>query len=148
MYATAVYALCYLSWYFVAPGEPTVFVFVRALVLGILGGAVLLFGQSLLPDTMEWDFRRTGLRREGVLSAVYTMVEKLSYALGAAITGILLGRAGYIKGAGAVAVEQPPSAIAAIYLLASLLPMLMLLASCVVLKFYDLSEARLKETQA
>jgi len=148
MYATAVYGLCYLSWYFVAAGEPTVFVFVRALVLGTIGGAVLLFGQSLLPDTMEWDYRRTGLRREGVLSAVYTMVEKLSYALGAAITGILLGHAGYIKGAGAAPVVQPPSAIAAIYMLASILPMLLLLASCVVLKFYDLSEAKLKETHA
>ena len=41
-------------------------------------GAVLLLGQSLLPDTMEWDYRRTGMRREGMLSAVYTMVEKLS----------------------------------------------------------------------
>ena len=49
-----------------------------------MGGAVLLFGQSLLPDTMEWYYRRTGMRREGMLAAVYTIVEKLAYALGAA----------------------------------------------------------------
>jgi GPH family glycoside/pentoside/hexuronide:cation symporter len=143
--ATAVYGLMYLSWYFVAPGEPSWIVFLRALVLGPAAGAVLLFGQSLLPDTMEWDYRRTGLRREGMLSAIYTMVEKLSYALGATITGIVLGKSGYIQGAGAAAanIVQPPSAITAIYILASFMPMALLLASCIALKYYDLSEARL-----
>jgi len=144
-YATAAYGLLYLTWYFVTPSEPIALVFARAVLLGAIAGAVLLFGQSLLPDTMEWDYRRTGLRREGVLSAVYTMIEKLSYAVGAAITGIVLGQSGYIKGMGAAVVIQPQSAITAIYWLASILPMVCLLASCVVLKFYDLSEDKLIE---
>ena len=87
LWATVAYALLYLSWYWLSPGEPLVLVYARALLFGVFGGAVLLLGQSLLPDTMEWDYRRTGMRREGILSAVYTMVEKLSYALGAAATG-------------------------------------------------------------
>ncbi len=141
--ATIVYALLYLSWYWLSPSEPLALVYARALLFGVFGGAVLLLGQSLLPDTMEWDYRRTGLRREGMLSAVYTMVEKLSYALGAAVTGIVLGHADYVQGAGNAPVVQPPSAIAAIYMLASTLPMLLLLASCVALWFYSLSEQRL-----
>jgi GPH family glycoside/pentoside/hexuronide:cation symporter len=28
-------------------------------------------GQSLLPDTMEYDYRRSGLRREGAYSGAY-----------------------------------------------------------------------------
>lgn len=138
-----VYGLMYASWYFVSPDDPIIFLYLRALLLGATGGGVLLFGQSLLPDTMEWDYRRTGLRREGLLAGLYTVVEKLAYALGTAITGIVLGAAGYIQGAGAAAANQPPSAIHAIFLLASFLPMAFLLASCVALKFYDLSEARL-----
>lgn len=112
--ATIAYALLYLSWYWLSPGEPLVLVYGRAVLFGAFGGAVLLLGQSLLPDTMEWDYRRTGMRREGMLSAVYTVVEKLSFALGAAATGIVLGRAGYIQGTGNAAVVQPQSAIKAI----------------------------------
>ncbi len=145
LWATIGYALLYFSWYWLAPGEPLILVYARALLFGALGGAVLLLGQSLLPDTMEWDYRRTGMRREGMLSAVYTMVEKLSFALGAAATGIVLGRAGYIQGTGNTAAVQPQSAIKAIYMLASTLPMLLLLASCVALWFYSLSEQRLAD---
>src|SRR3546814_5722365 len=69
----------YGGWYCVETGEPLYLTFGRAGGLGVTAGAVLLFGQSLLPDTMEWDYRRTGMRREGMLSAVYTIVEKLAY---------------------------------------------------------------------
>ena len=64
--ATICYALMYFSWYWLSPSEPLALVYARALLFGIFGGAVLLLGQSLLPDTMEWDYRRTGLRREGI----------------------------------------------------------------------------------
>jgi glycoside/pentoside/hexuronide:cation symporter, GPH family len=143
---TLIYGLTYASWYYVMPGEPLAILFLRAVVLGVTGGGVLLLGQSLLPDTMEWDYRRTGLRREGMLSAVYTLVEKLAYALGAAITGIVLGRTGYVQGAGSATVVQPPSAIEAIYILASFAPMGLLMLSCVLLRFYSLSEEMLAET--
>jgi GPH family glycoside/pentoside/hexuronide:cation symporter len=143
MVATAFYAAAYLSWFFLQPGEPIGFTFARAVGLGITGGAVLLFGQSLLPDTMEWDYRRTGLRREGMLSAVYTIIEKLAYALGAALTGILLGASGYVKATGGTAVTQPESAISAIYFLASFAPLILLALSCIALFYYDLSEEKL-----
>jgi GPH family glycoside/pentoside/hexuronide:cation symporter len=146
--ATLVYASMYLSWYFVETGEPVYFAFLRAAGLGVAAGAVLLFGQSLLPDTMEWDYRRTGLRREGMLSAVYTIAEKLAYALGAGITGILLGASGYVKATAGAAVVQPASAISAIYFLASIGPMILLVLSCVALIFYDLSEEDFKAAPA
>ena len=148
LWTCIVYALLYLTWYFIKPGEPIALVLLRGLVLGSFGGATLLFGQSLLPDTMEWDYRRTGLRREGLLSAVYTMIEKLSYALGASITGIVLGRSGYVQGMGKALGAQPPSAIEAMYWLGSILPMLLLLAGGVALLFYNLTEAKLAEAGA
>src|SRR3546814_4244178 len=58
--------------------------------------------------------------REGMLSAVYTIVEKLAYAIGAGLTGLLLGASGYIKATSGTAVVQPQSAIDAIYFLASI----------------------------
>lgn len=140
MAGTLLYGAIYLSWYFVGPGEPLALVYLRAVALGAMGGAVLLFGQSLLPDTMEWDYRCTGMRREGMLSAVYTLVEKLAYALGAALTGIILGKTGYIQNAAHG--EQPASAITAIYWLASFIPFAFLCASIVALCFYDLDEKK------
>ena len=143
LWITIIYAIAFLSWYFVTPSDPIVFLFVRGIVLGAMGGGVLLFGQSLLPDTMEWDYRQTGLRREGILAGIYTIAEKLAYALGSAITGIVLGMSGYIQGGKGVPVIQPQTAIHAIFVLASIAPMVLLLASCVALWFYDLSEAKL-----
>ncbi len=145
--ATLFYALVYGSWYFVSPTEPSWLAYLRGALLGASGGAVLLLGQSLLPDTMEWDYRQTGLRREGVLSAVYTMCEKLAFAIGTALTGLLLGMTGYIQGAGSEAIEQPAAAIAAIYWLASILPMLVLFVSVIALLFYDLTEEKLTASE-
>jgi GPH family glycoside/pentoside/hexuronide:cation symporter len=145
--ATLIYGLIYLSWYFVTENEPTALVYLRAMALGGFGGAVLLLGQSLLPDTMEWDYRQSGLRREGMLSAVYTIVEKVAFAFGAALTGLLLGRAGYLQGTGGAEVVQPASAIEAIYWLASIIPLGFLLLSVVALFFYDLTAEKLGETR-
>ena len=146
--ATLVYGLIYMSWFFVSESEPLVLVYLRAAALGAFGGGVLLLGQSLLPDTMEWDYRCTGLRREGMLSAVYTIVEKVAFALGAALTGLLLGWSGYIQGAGGAAVTQPASAITAIYWLASFIPLGLLLISALALFFYDLTPDKLGEADA
>lgn len=140
LHATLAYALLYVTWYFVTPEEPFALTLLRGALLGGTAGAVLLFGQSMLPDTMEWDYRQTGLRREGVLSAIYTMVEKFAFAAGAALTGLVLGMAGYVKSAGSADVAQPQSAIDAIFFLASFAPMALLFASCIALRFYTLSE--------
>lgn len=144
---TLLYGAIYLSWYFVSASEPLALVYLRAVALGAMGGAVLLLGQSLLPDTMAWDFKRTGMRREGMLAAVYTVVEKLAFALGAALTGVILGRTGYVQGA-ASATVQPASAIEAIYWLASFIPLGFLVLSVIALLFYDLDEAKLTDPAA
>ncbi|CCA91981.1 MFS transporter [Novosphingobium sp. PP1Y] len=145
MAGTLLYGAIYLSWYFVGADEPLSMVYLRAVALGGMGGAVLLFGQSLLPDTMEWDYRRTGMRREGMLAAVYTLVEKLAYALGAALTGIVLGQTGYIQNAAGQA--QPASAITAIYWLASFIPFAFLVCSIFALSFYDLDEKKFAQAE-
>jgi GPH family glycoside/pentoside/hexuronide:cation symporter len=81
-----------------------------------------------------------------MLAAVYTLVEKLAYALGAALTGIILGRTGYIQNAAHGV--QPASAIEAIYWLASFIPLGLLLLSIVALCFYDLDESKFAKAAA
>ncbi|MEO7378537.1 MAG: MFS transporter, partial [Sphingomicrobium sp.] len=94
----------YLSWAVAVSGEPLALVYLRGMITGIAGSGVVLMGQSMLPDTMEYDYRRTGLRREGVFAALYTTVEKLSGAIGVALIGALLGASGYIQSRGATVV--------------------------------------------
>ena len=135
----------FMSWLLAAPGDPAIYMYLRAVVIGVSGGGAILMGQSMLPDTMEYDYRRTGLRREGIFSGIYTTVEKLAGAIGVAFVGAVLSASGYIAGRGGEVV-QPESAIHAIYLIMGILPATISALGVVGLLFYNLSEARLKST--
>lgn len=136
----------FLSWLLAKPGDADIFLYARAVLTGISGGGAILMGQSLLPDTMEYDYRRTGLRREGIFSGIYTTVEKLAGAIGVAFVGAALSAAGYVASQGG-SVEQPESAIKAIYLIMGFLPATISALGVIGLLFYDLTEERLKSTE-
>ena len=145
--ALAISVPVWLSWAVATSGEPLALVYLRGVLLGASGSGIILMGQSMLPDTMEYDFLRTGLRREGIFAAMYTTVEKLSGGVGVALVGALLGAYGYIQSSGA-AVVQPASAIWAIRFAMAYVPALITLAGMVALLFYDLDERRLLEFAA
>ena len=146
MIALAVSIPAYASWLLAVPGDPIAFVYFRAVIIGVAGGGAILMGQSLLPDTIEYDFRRTGLRREGIFAGFYTTVEKLSGAIGVAFVGAILSASGYVAARGGAGVEQPASAIHAITLIMGILPACLSALGIAGLLFYHLSEARLKTT--
>ena len=134
-----------LSWLLTSPAEPIWVFCVRALLTGIAAGGSLVMGQSLLPDTMEYDFRRTGLRREGVFAAIYSFVEKASFATGPLIIGALLGLFGYVSSkAGGHPVLQPKEALTGIYIGVAVVPAVAALIAAISLKFYNLTEADLR----
>ena len=141
--ALAVSVPVWASWYWAVAGEPLALIYARGVLLGSCGAGIILMGQSMLPDTMEYDFQRTGLRREGVFAALYTTVEKLSGALGVAIVGALLGAYGYIQSTGPTVV-QPDSALWAIRFAMAWLPAAITAAAMALLVFYDLDEAKLQ----
>ncbi len=135
--ASALYCLPLSSWLLAGPGEPGWAIVLRGAFAGVAGGGLLLIGQSMLPDTMEHDFRLTGERREGLLSGIYTTVEKVSFSVGPALLGFVLGAAGYVASATTEA-AQPAAALRAIYVCASLLPMASTLVGCLLLRAYAL----------
>jgi GPH family glycoside/pentoside/hexuronide:cation symporter len=142
--ATVIYCAVLLTWLLADRSTGDSGILLRGLCSGVASGGLLLIGQSLLPDTMEYDFRRTGARREGLFSGVYTTLEKLSFALGPAVTGPLLAYAGYIASAGPDVVE-PPSAIHMMYVCAVAIPVIATLLSAALLWFYPLDEQKLRE---
>lgn len=142
MGALAISLPVWLSWALAVHGEPLWLVYARGVLIGISGSGVILMGQSMLPDTMEYDFQCTGLRREGIFAALYTTVEKLSGAIGVALVGALLGVYGYVQSRTGAA-EQPASALWAIRICMAYVPAAITLAGMAVLAFYKLDERAL-----
>jgi GPH family glycoside/pentoside/hexuronide:cation symporter len=127
------------SWLLAAPNEPTALLLTRAVLSGAFGAGAHLYGQSMLIDTFALDYQLTGQRREGVLAASFSFVEKMCMALAPFIVGFLLSTLGFDKELGPTA-DQSDSAVLAIYLGFVGIPVLCQIASIALLKFYHLTE--------
>ncbi|MEJ2140012.1 MAG: MFS transporter [Gammaproteobacteria bacterium] len=127
------------SWLLASPGEPTALLLTRAVLLGAFGAGAHLYGQSMLIDTFALDYRITGQRREGVLAAAFSFVEKLCMALAPFMVGALLATLGFDKDLDPSA-DQSDSAVLAIYLGFVGIPVVCQIASIFLLKFYHLTE--------
>jgi GPH family glycoside/pentoside/hexuronide:cation symporter len=138
-------SLVLLTWLFAAAGDPEIELLARAAVLGVFAAGSLLMGQSMLPDTMEYDYRRSGLRREGAYSGIYSLVEKAGFAFGPLIVGTLLTATGYVGApVGGAAVVLTPDSILAVYCGVAVIPAIATALCVVVLRNYTLTEASLK----
>lgn len=137
----------WLSWLYAGSNEPLSLIYLRGALVGILGGGSLLAGQAMLPDTMEYDYLRTGLRREGIFAGFYTTVEKIAGAVGIGLVGFLLSQAGYIESRGA-SVVQPQAALDAIHYIVACLPAALSLVSGILMLGYKLNETMLNRLRA
>ena len=146
--AYMIFLLCYaiglLSWYFWIPSEPIIFFYARAILIGIVSTGTLFCALALLPDTMEYDRLISGQSREGTISGVFTLVEKISSAFGPLLVGVLLQATGLIT-SNDPATVQPEQALTAIRLAASIIPALITLLCIVVLMKYRLTPQMLED---
>ena len=133
-------AVVWASWFPFAAGTPGWVVVTIGLLAGLGNGGIVMISQSMLPDTMEYQYRTTSMRIEGSFAGLYIMVEKLGQAIGAALTGIILGLFGYIEAKGGEIVEQPESAVLGIALCYCVFSTAFLVISVVVMRFYPLDE--------
>lgn len=133
-------ALIWLSWLPFGPGTSGATIITIGLLAGLGNGGIVMISQSMLPDTIEFQYRKSGLRIEGSFAGVYIMVEKLGQAIGASLAGILLGVFGYIQATAGKAVIQPASAVLGITLTYTIVSTTFLVASIVILRFYPLDE--------
>jgi GPH family glycoside/pentoside/hexuronide:cation symporter len=133
-------ALVWLSWLPFGPGTSGVVIVIIGLLAGLGNGGIVMVSQSMLPDTIEHQYRIDGSRMEGSFAGVYIMVEKLGQAIGTSLAGIMLGLFGYIQARAGAQVVQPSSAITGITLIYSMISTAFLLASVAVMRFYPLDE--------
>ena len=129
------FAAVTLTWLLAGPQENAVTLAARGVASGLFSGGLLLMGQSILPDTIDFDCRRSGDRREGIYAGAYSFVEKASMALGPLIIGVILQSFGFVPGA---AGPQSAQAVHGIIIGASLLPAALYALSVIPLLRYDL----------
>jgi len=130
-----------------AQSAPAAVVFAATGLVGVGYAGCQVFPMAMLPDAAAVDARRTGSNRVGVYTGVWTAGETLGLALGPGVFALVLALGGYRSSTDGDAV-QPDSALTAITLGFSLLPMLLVLASLWWLLRYRLDAADVDETSA
>ena len=146
--ATALLAVTYFSWVFTAEGVAMWEIWLRGFLNGVAATGTTLMSVSMLPDLMEYDRLKTGERREGVYSSIYTIVEKVGYAIGPGLIGGLLAGAGFLATTGGAIVQQPDSAMRTLYIGMAIMPAGLVILSFVMMLFYRLNETTLREARA
>jgi len=146
MLSALITGLAAMSWVLAQPGEPTILLALRGFATGIAFAGNVLFAMSMLTDAMEADAHYSGVRREGMYSALYSFIEKIAAAVGPLILGGALAAAGYDP-------KSPPSEVTdevrqAVLLGIAYVPFATAILSCLVLAFYKLDEQELERLRA
>jgi GPH family glycoside/pentoside/hexuronide:cation symporter len=94
--------------------KPTWLLIPLGLQAGIAAGALLSATLSMLADAIVADSAATGINREGLYSGIWLASEKVAFALGALIVGLMLGLGGFVESTGGIGTAEPRSAIVAI----------------------------------
>jgi sugar (glycoside-pentoside-hexuronide) transporter len=127
----------------VIPPEWYLVLFAVLMLSGVSDAATQLFPNSMVPDTVEVDELRTGLRREGAIFGAWSFCRKLGMAAGAFLVSVCLSVVGFASGAPADG--QLPGVLLGIRLTYCLLPFVLWITAILVLRRYDLSEAQFNE---
>ncbi len=101
--------------------------------LGLQGGAAaggfLMVTLGMLSNTMATDAAETRRNREGVYSGFWLATEKLAFAFGTLIVGVVIGAFGFVESSNGVRVTQTPMAIFGVAVVYVGLNLVMYLAS-------------------
>ena len=99
----------------------------------------------MLGDIVDFDELRTGERREGSFSSIYSWQLKLAFALGGGLSGPLVELVGFRVAAGN---HQPEHVIYLMRVLLSFIPLVFVGAAMILLWRFPLSRARMHEVNA
>ena len=118
--------------------KPVGFTMFMVFVMGIGLGFTYAMPYAIVPDTIEYDYLKTGERREGAYYGFWTWGFKLGQALAAQIMGWVLSAMGYV----ANVVPQSETAALGIRLFLGPIPAAFCILAAVTLIFYPISEER------
>lgn len=131
--------------YFLADKDSLWIVWLIAAGIGVFNGGFILMSFSVLTDTITYDRVRSGVSREGVLSSVYSAVDKIGNALGSAILLAFLSIVGFVESNDGSLPEQSDRVVEWIAIAYVLAPALLHVSSILILNRYKLAPDDLKE---
>ncbi|GAA2412873.1 MFS transporter [Actinomadura vinacea] len=109
------------------------------MLMGVGFAGLQLLQFSMLADTLIYDELRSGKRRAGVFTGLWTATETVMMAFGALLLGWILDAAGFVSSEPDEPVSQPASAIDAIVVGGALAPALLVSIAIACTLKYDLS---------
>ena len=125
---------------------PLKFFYAVMIYAGIGVGFSYVAPFAMVPDVIEHEAARTGIRKEGAYYGMWTFISKLGTALAIFVSGQILQMGHYISKTGSEGtVIQPPEVFTAIRLIIGPIPILILLAAIVVINFYPLDRKEYRE---
>jgi GPH family glycoside/pentoside/hexuronide:cation symporter len=101
---------------------------------GAAAGGFLMVTLGMLSNTMAADAAASGVNREGVYSGLWLATEKLAFALGALVVGVVIGLFGFVESANGVEAHQSASAIFGVAFTYCGINMLVYLASIIAVR--------------
>ena len=127
-----------LFWFLFIPGKPYMFLF--ALPFHSFGiGSLFTIMMSMTADICDLDELENGVRREGLLGAVYWWMVKLGFGVAALLSGFILWLVGFDP-------EQvTESATTGMRLFYTFLPIFGVVLAILIMKNYDITEERANE---
>lgn len=143
-WSLALYALSIQGYFLVDAGSFWI-VWLIAVAIGLFNGGFILMSFSVLTDTVAYDRLRSGISREGALSAVYSAVDKVGNALGATLLLGFLSLVGFVESSDGSLPGQSEAVLRWITLAYVVAPALLHLGSILILNRYRLDAADLRE---
>ncbi|MFI7385789.1 MFS transporter [Streptomyces sp. NPDC049813] len=122
---------------------PAPLIYAAVAVAGVGYAGMQLLPMAMLGDAIAADAYRSGRRRAGVFTGLWTAGETLGLALGPGLFGLVLALGGFVSSDADHRVAQPGSALTAIVVGFGALPAALLLLSLPLLARYRLTEAEL-----
>jgi GPH family glycoside/pentoside/hexuronide:cation symporter len=92
-------------------GHSQIWLIPLGLQAGASAGGYLMVTLAMLSNTLAADAAETGINREGVYSGFWLASEKLAFALGALIVGVIINLFGFVESSNGVRVTQTSMAI-------------------------------------
>ncbi len=132
LYAVGVLGWCLnlLLWLAMA-GQSELWLIPLGLEAGAAAGGFQMVTLSMLSQLLAADTARTGMNREGVYSGVWCATEKLAFAGGALVVGVVLALFGFVESANGAHATQSAAAVAGIAFAYCGINMIIYLASIV-----------------
>ncbi len=143
MLAGGVYVIICMTWIFADADEPSWAYLLRMGIVSFSASGNIIMAMSMLTDIINFDAKKTGVRREGVYTAFYSFTEKFTFAFGPLIVGLALGAAGFDQNLPPETM-QTPEIRQALLLGMCYIPAIMGLIAVFLLSGYKLKEEDLK----